>query len=84
MNTTCFVKCSKERRRKKLTIYRVRTELWARYDLLKEGKSSKSFDTAFLSSKTKRGISGRHRKKYGNVSGIKKKDGGAMCRDSNG
>ena len=63
---------------------RLRTELRARYDLLKEGKSTKPFDTTFLASRTKRGISGRRRKNYGNDSGIKKKDGGAVRRDSNG
>ena len=73
-----------EREKEKLTIDRLHTELWARYDLLKEGKSSKSSDTVFLSSGTKRGFSGRHREKCGNVSGTKKKDGGAMKRDSNG
>ena len=37
-----------EKGREKLTTDRLRTELWARYDLLKGGKSSKSSDTAFL------------------------------------
>ena len=73
-----------ERERKKLTIDRLRTELRARYDLLKEGKSSKTSDTAFLASGTKRGNSGRRREKCGNVNGTKKKDGGATRRDSNG
>ena len=73
-----------ERERVKLTIDRLRTELRVQYDLLKEGKSSKTSDTAFLASGTKRGNSGRQREKCGNVSGTKKKDGGAMGRDSNG
>ena len=73
-----------EREREKLTIDRLRTELRARYDLLKEGKSLKTSDTAFLASGTKRGNSGRRREKCGNVSGTKKKDGGATRRDSNG
>ena len=42
-----------ERERKKLTIDRLRTKLRARYDLLKEGKSSKTSHTAFLASGTK-------------------------------
>ena len=65
-----------EREREKLTIDRLRTELRARYDLLKEGRSSKTPDTAFLASGTKRGNSGRRREKCGNVSGNKQKDGG--------
>ena len=74
-----------EREREKLTIDRLlRTELRARYDLLKEEKSSKTSDSAFLASEPKRGISGRHREKCGNVSGTKTKNGGAMRRDSNG
>ena len=50
-----------EREREKLTIDELRTELRARYDLLKERKSSKTSDTAFLTSGTKRGNSGRRR-----------------------
>ena len=50
-----------ERKGEKLTVDRLRTELRARYDLLKEGKSSKTSDTAFLASGTKRGKS-RHRR----------------------
>ena len=73
-----------EREREKLTIDRLRTELRARYDLLKEGKSSKTSDTAFLASRTKRGNSGRRREKCGNVSGNKQKDGGATRKDSHG
>ena len=74
-----------EREREKLTIDRLlRTELRARHDLFKEEKSSKTSDTAFLASGPKRGISGRRREKCGNVSGTKKKNGGAMRRDSNG
>ena len=73
-----------EREREKLTIDRLRTELRARYDLLKEGKSSKTSDTAFLASGTKRGNSGRRREKCGTVSGNKQKDGGATRKDSNG
>ena len=65
-----------ERQREKLTIDQLRTELRARYALLKEGKSSKTSDTAFLTSGTKRGNSGRRREKCGNVSGNKQKDGG--------
>ena len=65
-----------EREREKLTIDRLRTELRAPYDLLKEGRSSKTPDTAFLASGTKRGNSGRRREKCGNVSGNKQKDGG--------
>ena len=75
MNTMCFGRCSKKKR-EKLTVDRLRTELRARYDLLKEGKSSKTSDTAFLASGTKRGNSGRRRQKCGNVSGNKQKDGG--------
>ena len=71
-----------ERGREKLTIDRLRTELRPRYDLLKEGKSTKSSNTAFLASGTK--ISGRRREKWGNASGTKKRDGGTMGRDSNG
>ena len=52
-----------ERKREKLTIDRLRTELRARYDLLKEGKSSKTSDAAFLASGTKRGKSRRRREK---------------------
>ena len=37
-----------ERKREKLTIDRLRTELRTRSDLLKEGKSSKTSDTIFL------------------------------------
>ena len=73
-----------EREREKLTIDRLRTELRPRYDLLKEGKSSKTFDIAFLTSGTKRGNSGRHREKCGDVSGNKQNDGGATRKDSNG
>ena len=73
-----------EREREKLAIDRLLTELRARYDLLKEGKSSKTSNIAFVASGTKRGISGRRREECGNVSGMKKKDGGAMRRDSNG
>ena len=73
-----------ERERKKLTNDRLRTELRARYDLLKEWKSSKTFDTPFLASGTKRGNSGRRRKKCGNVSGNKQKDRGTTRTDSNG
>ena len=73
-----------ERERQELTIDRLRTELRARYDLLKEGKSSKTSDTAFLASGTKRGNSGRRREECGNVSGNKQKDGGATRKDSNG
>ena len=72
------------RERKKLTIDRLRTELRAQYDLLKEGKSSKTSDTSFLASGTKRGKSGRRREKCGNVSGNKKRMGGATRKDSNG
>ena len=72
-----------EREREKLTIDRLRTELRARYDLSKEGKSSLS-DTAFLASGTKRGNSGRRREKGGIVSGNKQKNGGATRKDSNG
>ena len=73
-----------ERERETLTIDRLRTELRARYDLLKEGKSSKTSDTAFLASGTKRGNSGRRREKCGNVSGNKQKGGGATRKDGNG
>ena len=73
-----------EREREKLTIDRLRTELRTRYDLLKEGKSPKTSDTAFLASGTKGGNSGRRREKCGNVSGNKHKDGGAKRKDSNG
>ena len=52
-----------ERKREELTIDRLRTELRARYDLLKEGKSSKTSDTAFLASGMKRGNSRRRRGK---------------------
>ena len=52
-----------ERKMEKLTIDRLRTELRARYDLLKEGKSPKTSDTAFLASGTKRGNSRRRRGK---------------------
>ena len=52
-----------ERRREKLTIDQLRTELRARYDLLKEWKSSKTSDIAFLASGTKRGNSRRRREK---------------------
>ena len=45
-----------EREREKLTIDRLRTKLRAQYDLLKEGKLSKTSDTAFLASGTKREI----------------------------
>ena len=62
--------------RGKLTIDRLRTELRTRYDLLKEEKSTKISDTAFLASGTKQGNSGRRREKCGNVSGTKKKDRG--------
>ena len=50
-----------EREREKLTIDRLRTELRVRYDVLKEEKSSKTSDIAFLASGTKRGSGGRHR-----------------------
>ena len=73
-----------QREKEKLTIDRLRTELRVRYDLLKEVKSSKTSDTAFLTSGTKRRNSGRRQKKCENVSGTMKKDGGAMRRDSNG
>ena len=73
----------REREGEKLTIDRLRTELRARYDLIK-GKSSKTSNTAFLASGTKRGNSGRRREKCGNVSGNKQKDGGATRKDSNG
>ena len=59
--------------RGKLIIDRLRTELRARYDLLREGKSSKSSDTAFLAFGTKRGICGCRREKHANVSGNKKR-----------
>ena len=73
-----------EREREKLTIDRLRMELRARYDLLKEGKSSKTSDTAFLAFGTKRGNSGRRREKCGNVLGNEQKDGGATNKYSNG
>ena len=73
-----------EREREKLTIDRLRKELRARYDLLKDGKSSKTSDTVFLASGTKRGNSRRRREKCVNVSGNKQKDGGATRKDSNG
>ena len=47
-----------ERKREKLTIDRLLAELRARYYLLKEGKSSKTPNTDFVASGTKRGISG--------------------------
>ena len=73
-----------EREREKLTIDRLlRTVLRARHDLLKEEKSSKTSDTVFLAFGPKRGISERRREKCGNVTGTKKKNGGAMMRDSN-
>ena len=72
-----------ERDREKLTLDRLRTELRARYDLLKGEKSSKTSDTASLASGTKRGNSGRRREKCGNVSGKKQKDEGATRKDSN-
>ena len=52
-----------EREREELTTDRLRTELRARYELLIKGKSSKTFDTAFLASGTKRGNSRRRREK---------------------
>ena len=52
-----------ERKREKLTIDRLHTELRARCDLLKEGKSSKTSDTAFLASGKKPGNSRRRREK---------------------
>ena len=70
-----------EREREKLTIDRLRTELRARDDLLKESKSSKSSNTTFLTSGTKRKVGRRRRGKCGKVSGKKK---GAMGVDSNG
>ena len=73
-----------EREREKLTIDRLRTELRARCDLLKERKSSKTSDTVFLASGTKRGNGGCRRQKCGNVSGNKQKDGGATRTDVNG
>ena len=73
-----------EREREKLTIERLRTELRTRYDLLKEGKPSKTSDTAFLASGTKRGNIGRRREKCGKVSGNKQEDGGATRKGSNG
>ena len=73
-----------EREREKLTIDWLRTELRARYDLLKEGKSSKTSDTAFLASGTKRRNSGRRREKCGNVNANKQKDGGPTRKHSNG
>ena len=73
-----------EREREKLTIDRLRTEVRARYDLLKEGKSSKTSDTAFLAPVAKRGNSGRRREQCGDFSGNKQKDGGATRKDSNG
>ena len=72
-----------EREGEKLTIDRLRTELRARYDLSKEGKSSKTSDIVFLASGAKRRISGRRRKKMRDVSGTKKKDEGATRRDNN-
>ena len=72
-----------EREREKLTIDRLRTEVRARYGLLEERKSSKTSDTAFLASRTKRGNS-RRRGKCGNVSGNKQKDGGPTRKHSNG
>ena len=73
-----------EREREKLTIDWLRTELRARYDLFKEGKSSKTSDTSFLAYGTKRGNSGRRREKCGNISRNKQKDGGATRKNSNG
>ena len=52
-----------ERKRDTLAIDQLCTELWARYDLLKEGKPSKTSETAFLASGTKPGNSRRHREK---------------------
>ena len=71
-----------EREMEKLTIDRLHTELQARYDLLKEGKSSKTSDTAFLASGTKWENSGRRR--GGNVCGNKQKHVEATRKDSNG
>ena len=65
-----------ERERKKLTIDRLLTQLRARYDLLKEGKSSKTPDTDFAASRTKRGISGRRRQKIGMSAESRKRPGG--------
>ena len=73
-----------KRERKKLTIERPRTELWARYDLLKRETSLRSCDTVFLAFGTKRGIRRRRRGKYGNVSRNKKKDGRAIRGDNIG
>ena len=65
-----------EREGVKLTIDRLRTELRARYDLLKEGKSSKTSDTAFLASGTKRGNGGRRRGKHAEMSTVVNKGRG--------
>ena len=73
-----------KREREKLTIERLRTELRARYDLLKREISLKSSDTVFLAFGTKRGIRRRRREKCGNVSRNKKNDGRAIRGDSIG
>ena len=73
-----------EREREKITIDRLRTGLRARYDFLKEGKSLKTSDTAFLAPGTKRGNSGHRREKCRNVSGNKQKDEGATRKNTYG
>ena len=64
-----------ERKREKLTTDRLGTELRARYDLLKGGKSSESSDIVFFAAGMKRGIGGRRRDICNNVSGNKKRTG---------
>ena len=73
-----------EREGEKLTIDRLRTELWTQYDLLKERKSSNTSNTVFLASGTKQENSGRRLEKFGSVSGNKQKDGGATRKNTNG
>ena len=70
--------------KEKLPIDRLRTELRARYDLLKGGKSSKSSDTVFFPSRTKRGISRRRRKNAEMSAELRKRTGEGTRRDSNG
>ena len=65
-----------ERERETLTIDRLRTELRAQYDLQKGGKplKSKSSESAFLTSESRRGNSKRH--------GKPKKDRGTSDSDT--
>ena len=72
-----------EREGEKLTIDRLHPELRTTDNLLKEGNIVENVWHGLPFFWNEAGIDGRRREKCGNVSGIKKKGGGALRSDSN-